>query len=99
MRLLIVLFLALATISSTHFNTSQAFAEEAATVGKAKLELGGMTCGSCKKKIEHALKAVDGVTSVSIKKNIADISFDASKVTTAQLIDAVKKAGYEAKAL
>jgi copper chaperone CopZ len=58
-----------------------------------------MTCGHCQAKVEQALKGVSGVYSavVDLPDGEAEVDFDDDQVTTAQLIGAVKQAGYGAK--
>lgn len=63
-----------------------------------ELQVDGMTCASCVGRVEKALKAVEGVRSASVNlaTEKAVIVADAS-VTADQLIQAVAKAGYDAK--
>lgn len=57
-----------------------------------------MHCASCALLIEHALTDVPGVTqaNVNFAAEKASITFDAAQAQPAQLIAAVKKAGYQA---
>ena len=63
------------------------------------LQITGMTCASCVNTIEKALSTVPGVESVSVNlaTERAKVLLN-SPVSEALLIDAVKKAGYEASA-
>ncbi len=56
----------------------------------------GMTCASCVRRIEKALKKVDGVAeaNVNLATEKARVVYDASVATPAQLKAAVEKAGY-----
>ena len=58
-----------------------------------------MTCGHCQAKVEKALKGVSGVYTaiVDLEDGEAEVDFNDDAVTAADLITAVKRAGYEAK--
>lgn len=64
-----------------------------------ELSIEGMTCASCVARVEKALKKVDGVqlATVNLATEQAWVQADAS-VNVEDLIRAVKKAGYDAKA-
>ncbi|WP_428624438.1 heavy metal translocating P-type ATPase [Sedimenticola sp.] len=63
-----------------------------------KLDLGieGMTCASCSARVERTLGKLEGVTEapVNLATERASVCYDASLVTPAALIDAVREAGY-----
>ena len=61
-----------------------------------KLEVTGMSCGHCVQSVKEALAAVPGVTVENVQVGSASLTFDESKVTVADLVDAVYNAGYEA---
>ena len=65
------------------------------------LAIGGMTCASCSNRMEKALKKVPGVTSaeVNLAMETATVAGASTEVTLAKLVEAVTKAGYQAKAL
>lgn len=71
---------------------------------KAILKVKGMSCGSCEKAITTQLKKLDGVQTVSFRKGknsegvrVAEVGYaKGAQVTTAALVQAVKKAGYHA---
>jgi copper chaperone CopZ len=76
-----------------------------ATSPKPKIELAtarftveGMTCADCSKSIENELIGIDGVTTVSAddKAGKAIVQYDASKVTTDQLIAAIGSLKFKA---
>ncbi len=72
--------------------TQQATAER-----EIDLELIGMTCASCANRIERKLNKLDGVAAtVNYATEQAHVTHDES-VTTAELIDAVRGAGYDAE--
>ena len=63
------------------------------------LELGirGMTCGSCQKRVEHALRGVPGVAEARVDLGTAQatVRYDATILQAAHLVHAVREAGYE----
>ncbi|KVO04859.1 copper-transporting ATPase [Burkholderia ubonensis] len=85
-------------------DTSGRHADAAATASPAapatapiELEIEGMTCASCVARVEKALAGVPGVTRVSVNLATERATVDAAAgVTTAQLVDAVRQAGYQA---
>lgn len=65
-----------------------------------ELSVTGMTCASCVGRVEKALKAVPGVSSASVNLATERASITAAGgVPASALIQAVAKAGYEAKPL
>jgi len=64
-----------------------------------RLQLGGMTCASCAGRIEKALLRTSGVLSaqVNLASEVATIAITPGATTTAALITAVEKAGYQAQ--
>jgi Cu+-exporting ATPase len=58
----------------------------------------GMTCASCQRHVEAALSSVAGVQSahVDLMANRASIVFDRAATTPANLIEAIRSAGYDA---
>ncbi|RQU85526.1 Cu(2+)-exporting ATPase [Burkholderia cenocepacia] len=62
-----------------------------------ELDIDGMTCASCVSRVEKALAKVPGVTRASVNLATERATVDASNaVSAAQLVDAVKQAGYGA---
>ncbi len=66
----------------------------------SELDIQGMTCASCALRVEKALAKVPGVAraSVNLATEKATVDADAS-VTTDTLVNAVRKAGYDAQPL
>lgn len=60
-------------------------------------KVGGMTCGHCQRRVEDALKNIDGVSkaTVNLEKGEATIEYDGFKTTPDVLKKAVAAAGYE----
>jgi len=72
----------------------------AVNVQKVKLDIEGMTCSGCAFGVETALKKVDGVklAEASFDEKFAEVEFDPSVAKFDQLVEAVNKAGFKAKA-
>ncbi|MGB7985535.1 MAG: heavy metal-associated domain-containing protein, partial [Terracidiphilus sp.] len=58
----------------------------------------GMTCASCQHHVEEALRATTGVESarVDLMAHRASVVFDPALTQPAQLVDAIRAAGYDA---
>ena len=63
-----------------------------------KLDVSGMSCGHCVSAVQEALSAVPGVKVETVEIGAATVSFDETKVSVGDLVDAVSDAGYEANA-
>ena len=63
------------------------------------LQVDGMTCGSCVRHVDHALRGVDGVAGVEVrlKEGRVLVRHDEEAPLT-QLVEALRDAGYEARA-
>jgi copper chaperone len=61
-----------------------------------KLEVTGMSCGHCVGAVREALAAVPGVKVDNVSIGSASVTFDETKTTVGDLVDAVSEAGYEA---
>lgn len=74
--------------------------QRAQTVGKAQLSLAvtGMSCASCVKRVEDAIKAVPGVTEASVNLATSRATVDhGGRVLPEVLVAVVAKAGYAAQ--
>lgn len=62
------------------------------------LDIDGMTCASCVRRVEKALARVDGVelAAVNLATEQATVEFDPARANVEQLITAVDRAGYSA---
>lgn len=60
------------------------------------LKVTGMTCGGCTSNVTHALKAIPGVSdvTVSLSAGEATVRYDERQTSPEQLKAAVKGAGY-----
>ena len=61
-----------------------------------KLEVSGMSCGHCVGAVRAALAGVPGVKVDEVHIGSASVTFDETKTTVSDLVDAVSDAGYEA---
>ncbi|WP_405393863.1 heavy metal translocating P-type ATPase [Microbispora hainanensis] len=63
------------------------------------LNIGGMTCASCVRRVEKALTRVDGVESaeVNLATEVATVTCDPARVTVGMLTESVARAGYTAE--
>lgn len=64
----------------------------------AKINVKGMTCGSCVVTVKKALTNTKGVKSaeVSLEKELATVVYDKEQVTEKQLREAINKTGFQA---
>ena len=61
------------------------------------LKLTGMTCAACAARIEKVLNRADGVrAAVNFASETAHVEFDGDRASPQTLIDAVRRAGYDA---
>ncbi|WP_182909966.1 cation-translocating P-type ATPase [Microbispora sp. H13382] len=62
------------------------------------LDIGGMTCASCVRRVEKALTRVDGVETaeVNLATEVATVTYDPARVTVETLAESVVRAGYTA---
>ncbi|HWQ51051.1 MAG TPA: cation transporter [Terriglobales bacterium] len=65
---------------------------------KIVLKVEGMSCGHCELAVQDAVRKLPGVKKVkaSRRKNAAEVEYDPSEVTAAQLVKAVNDTGYRA---
>ncbi|MDO5054617.1 heavy-metal-associated domain-containing protein [Pasteurella oralis] len=66
---------------------------------KVTLRIEGMHCGGCVKSVTRILQEFDGVAiaNVNLEAANAEVTFDHTKVSVADLIDAVENAGFDAQ--
>ncbi len=70
---------------------------DAMTTRAVDLRLTGMTCAACAARIEKVLNRAEGVRAeVNYATETAHVEYDPGKATPQTLIDAVKRAGYDA---
>jgi copper chaperone len=63
------------------------------------LQVQGMTCNHCKMAVTNALQELEGVNRVEVhlEKGTVDVDFDETKVSIAQLKEAIEEQGYDVK--
>lgn len=64
------------------------------------LDVRGMTCSSCVRHVEGALRRLDGVAEVEVKLRDGKVrvEHDPARATIEQMVAAIDEAGYEASA-
>lgn len=62
------------------------------------LNVEGMTCSSCVRHVEGALRELEGIEAVEVKlkDGTVKVAHDASRATIDRIIEALSDAGYEA---
>ncbi len=80
--------------------TPPARISELAQLDHVTLDIGGMTCASCVRRVEKALARVEGVESaqVNLATEVATVAFDPAVTDLATVTGAVGRAGYTASA-
>lgn len=66
-------------------------------MAQAKLQMEGMSCMHCVKRVKQALDVLEGVSDSDVQVNEATITYDESKVSKKELEAAVQKAGYKVR--
>ena len=66
-------------------------------ISTIELPVTGMTCVNCANTIERTLKKTAGVSTAAVNyaNERAQVQFDPSQVTPAQLVERVRQAGYD----
>lgn len=66
---------------------------------KEKFDVTGMTCSACSARVEKTVSVMDGTADVNVNllKNTMVVSYDENITNTAEIVDAVVKAGYGAQ--
>ncbi len=70
---------------------------EARVTDEATIGIAGMTCDKCVRKVERALRALDGIKEVSVDRQraLARVVYDGSLVDIPAMHDALLKSGYK----
>lgn len=68
------------------------------TIKEIKFSVTGMTCSACSSHVEKSVSKVNGVEKVSVNllTNSMNVTLDSSKIQSADIVNAVEKAGYGA---
>ena len=66
-----------------------------------KFYVGGRTCSACSARVDKVVTAVEGADDVSVNllKHSMTLNIDESKTSVKEIVDTVKKAGYDARLL
>src|SRR5690349_9816451 len=66
---------------------------------KIEIPVGGMTCAACQARVQRALAKAPGVedATVNLLLHNASVTFDPDATSPEQLIEAIRKTGYEAE--
>lgn len=77
-----------------------ALQEETKMTESVSLTVIGMKCGGCEANVTGKLQAIEGVLSVSAssKDKEVNVSFDADKISLADITDAIVEAGFSVEA-
>ena len=59
------------------------------------LQIDGMSCGHCVARVHKALSKLDGVDIRNVEVGSAEMSYDPSRVSPDQILEAVDAAGFE----
>lgn len=74
-----------------------AHSDQTSRARRVRLDVTGMSCGACSRRVENTLNKIDGVhASVDISTKIATIDAR-NDISVADLCDAVEQAGYTAE--
>lgn len=67
------------------------------TTKKINVDVLGMTCAACSTRVEKALNKQEGIkiATVNLLSNKAVIEFDTDKIKEGEIINVIKKTGYE----
>ena len=80
--------------------TGGASQSETSTAGDSKviIPVEGLSCASCSIAVRRALKKMDGVKSIlpGPREDQALVTYDASKVNPAQMVEAINSLGFKA---
>lgn len=73
---------------------------EADLMRKETMQIRGMTCAACAKAVERAVRKVDGIKEaiVNLAAEKMTVEYDPAATTADAIMEAVRKAGYEARA-
>ena len=67
-------------------------------MNQVTLQIEGMSCGHCVGQVRNALARLDGVQVHQVKVGEAGLSYDPETLTLTEIVEAVKRAGYEVQA-
>jgi copper chaperone len=65
-------------------------------MNETTLRIEGMSCGHCVGQVRKALAGIDGLQIQEVKVGQATVTYDPNLIELAEIVEAVKEAGYEA---
>jgi copper chaperone len=65
-------------------------------VRSVELSISGMSCGHCVARVTKALTALEGLEVENVRIGAAELRFDPTRRSIADILEAVRDAGYEA---
>lgn len=82
---------------------NEARQQEETTMSESKetvLNVEGMTCGSCVRHVEGALRGLEGIgaVEVTLREGKVRVQHDANRATLEQMVEALGAAGYASRA-
>ncbi len=66
---------------------------------RINLRINGMSCGHCVASVSGALQQVSGARVERVEIGLADVSYDPTSTSRADVVDAVRNAGYEVESV
>ena len=63
---------------------------------RLELHIDGMSCDHCVRAVRNALQQVNGVTVEQVKVGSATVTYDPSRATQQEIVEAVNDEGYDA---
>jgi copper ion binding protein len=66
-------------------------------MAQAKIMIEGMSCMHCVGRVKQFIDELDGVTESDVQIGSADVTFDESKLSQADIEAAVEKSGYKVR--
>ena len=67
-------------------------------MAQVKIQIDGMSCMHCAGRVQKALDELDGVSVAKVEVGSAEVTFDESKLTRAQIDAAITASGYKVMA-
>lgn len=66
-------------------------------MANVKVEIEGMHCGACVRRVTNALTEVNGIRVDSVEVGSAKVSFDPAAIAPEQIAAAVERIGFKAR--
>jgi copper chaperone CopZ len=94
-----VAVVAVAVLIAVTFGVRAAESDAPASAVTSVFRVEGMTCGGCEASVRLTVKRLDGVRAVeaSHTEKRATVTYDSSKLTPQDIIEAIERIGYKAE--